>query len=77
MQGFDYAVSFKRSGTSWCRVWRSGYVEQGGFVENDGNGMIKVSFLEPYNYPNGVMFYQRGFDQVADEDHSRVASSMS
>ena len=77
MQGFDYAVSFKHSGTSWCRVWRSGYVEQGGFVENDGSGMIKVSFLEPYNYPNGVMFYQSGFDQFADEDHSKVASSMS
>jgi len=76
MTGFDYAVSFKRTGSSWCRVWRSGYVEQGGFVDNNGSSLIEVQLPEEYNYPNGAAFYQRGWNRLAETDDD-VSSSIS
>ena len=76
MTGFDYAVSFKRTGQSWCRVWRSGYVEQGGFIDNNGQSLIEVILPEKYNYPNGMMFYQRGWHRLAGSD-AEVSSKLS
>ena len=59
MNGFDYVKEMRvlKNGTQWCKVWNSGYVEQGGFVENNGNNLIDVKFMTKYNYPSGVKFY--------------------
>ena len=77
MNGFDYATSFRRQGRQWCRVWRSGYVEQGGFVSNTSKSLIQVKFMEHYNYPDGAMFYQRGWNELADDSRTVVKSSIS
>ena len=60
MHGFDYVVRQKMAvdGSSWCRIWKSGYIEQGGFANNiPGQAFIPVSFMTTYNYPVGPSFY--------------------
>ena len=64
MQGFDYVRKWKMSpdGSVWCKIWNSGYVEQGGFVDNlAGETFIPVKFMTTYNYPLGSSFYQRDY----------------
>jgi len=34
MEGFDYVIDWKVQGNQWYRQWNSGYLEQGGFVNN-------------------------------------------
>ena len=53
MEGFDYVVSWQKTGSTWCRQWKSGYIEQGGFVDNSTAALIDVNFLASYNYPIG------------------------
>lgn len=60
MEGFDFVKIWKMSydGNSWCKVWNSGYVEQGGFVYNiPGEALVPVEFMTTYNYPAGAAFY--------------------
>ena len=60
MTGFDYVVQQKTlaDGSAWCKVWKSGYVEQGGFIDNvPGEALIPVRFMTTYNYPLGASFY--------------------
>lgn len=68
MDGFDFVKAWKTNEdkTQWCRIWNSGYVEQGGFAENDGSGLIRVSFMASYNYPIGAKFYQSGYEAYVD-----------
>lgn len=64
ISGFDYIKQWKISpdGSAWCKVWNSGYVEQGGFVDNImGETFIPVQFMTTYDYPAGVAFYQRNY----------------
>lgn len=42
----DYVVESYKSGTSWYRVYKSGWCEQGGYLNVDG--VTSVSFLQPY-----------------------------
>ena len=56
MNGFDYVTSWKTNevGTQWCKTWKSGYIEQGGFADNvPGQDFIDIAFMKPYNYPLG------------------------
>ena len=56
MNGFDYVTSWKtnEAGTQWCKTWKSGYIEQGGFADNvPGQDFIDIAFMKPYNYPLG------------------------
>lgn len=60
MDGFDYVKMWKMlpDGSMWCKVWNSGYVEQGGFVDNiPGEAFIPVQFMTTYNYPVGPAMY--------------------
>lgn len=60
MKGFDYVVEWKQfsdsNGSSWYRRWRSGYLEQGGFINNDGNTLLEVVFKSSFNYSIGQGF---------------------
>lgn len=73
MQGCDYVRSFTYDSTAktWCRVWNSGYIEQGGFVTNNGQRLIRVNFKQPYNYPVGPAFYQYGYNQIPDKENNK------
>ena len=44
----DYVVESYRSGTNWYRVYKSGWVEQGGYCENSAT----VTFLKPFSDSN-------------------------
>ena len=60
MKGFDFVRRWKMSadGSSWCKIWNSGYVEQGGFADNiPGEALLTVDFMTTYNYPLGASFY--------------------
>lgn len=64
MAGFDYVVStyvdIERN--KWHRSWKSGYVEQGGVVAiGEENDLTTVDLPVPFDYPNGVQFYQSGY----------------
>ena len=56
MQGFDYVTEWRTFSNSWYRKWKSGYVEQGGFADNNGNVLVNVSFKVKFNYLNGQGF---------------------
>ncbi|MBR2864676.1 MAG: hypothetical protein IKC13_00135 [Elusimicrobiaceae bacterium] len=43
----DYVVESYRNGTSWYRVYKSGWVEQGGRVSSSSEQTIKVTLLKP------------------------------
>ena len=69
MNGFDYAVSTVYStsndgSATWCRQWKSGYVEQGGIASNDKQKLIEVHFAVPYNYPVRNNFYQDNYSWI-------------
>lgn len=59
MSGFDYVREMRiaKTGKSWCKIWNSGYVEQGGYVDNNKKDLIRVNFIAKYNYPVGAKFY--------------------
>lgn len=72
MEGFDYVVDWKVVGNSWYRQWNSGYLEQGGFVNNSSSRLIEVTFQKSYNYPVGASFYQEQYSTI--EGHSIVGN---
>ena len=43
----DFVVESYRNGTSWYRVYKSGWVEQGGRVSSSSEQTIKVTLLKP------------------------------
>ena len=67
MRGFDYVTDFKydNGNECWYRQWNSGYLEQGGFIDNIGNPTLNIQFLKNYNYPGGARFYQEGYTSYA------------
>lgn len=76
MDGFDYVVDWKATSTQWYRQWRSGYLEQGGFVQNIGDRLLEVKFMKEYNYPIGQRFYQNGYDVLAKESDENTSLSI-
>ena len=68
MNGFDYVVEFKQfsdyNGSSWYRKWRSGYLEQGGFINNNGRTLLEIVFKVPFNYSIGQGFQQSGYETL-------------
>lgn len=70
MEGFDYVVNWIYQDTRWCRMWKSGYLEQGGYIQNVGAQLLNVQFLSSYNYPIGQKFYQDGYDQLSIGEQS-------
>ncbi len=64
MSGFDYVTNWKIVDQTWCREWKSGYVEQGGYVENTGLSLLPVSFIVDYNYLIGQKFYQDNYTKL-------------
>ena len=66
MLGFDYVVKWRRDATTgtWSRKWKSGYLEQGGIASNNGSNLIRVNFLDAYDYPAGQKFYQDGYTRA-------------
>lgn len=72
MRGFDFVKRWKMlaDGSAWCKIWNSGYIEQGGFVDNiPGEALIPVDFMTTYNYPLGASFYQRDYTTYAGQYH--------
>lgn len=70
MDGFDFVKTWKTDrddigNVKWCRIWNSGYIEQGGFAINTGEPLIYVGLMTPYNYPVGQPFYQSGYTLYA------------
>ena len=68
MNGFDYVVSWEKRENTWCKKWKSGYLEQGGFVDNNGGHLIDVEFISDFNYPLGQRFYQAGYNHIETTD---------
>lgn len=68
MQGFDYVESFEMDSSQkkWYRKWKSGYLEQGGMIDNNGSQLITVSFMKEYKYPIGPSFYQQGYNHIGN-----------
>lgn len=66
MDGFDYVTEYHSDDDGTYRIWYSGYLEQWGFVSNDGSQLIEVHFAKQYDYPTGNLFYQEGFDKYED-----------
>ena len=64
MEGFDYVVNQIYKDTRWCKTWKSGYLEQGGYINNANRQFLNVTFLSSYNYPIGQKFYQDGYDKL-------------
>ncbi len=69
LRGFDYVVSWKYDASTqrWARKWKSGYLEQGGFADNNGTKLIDVAFIEEYNYKTystGQSIYYSGYSSA-------------
>ena len=47
----DYVVETHRSGSTWYRKWKSGFIEQHGTI---GGGSGTAKFVTPFKYPDSV-----------------------
>lgn len=47
----DYVVETHRSGSTWYRKWKSGFIEQHGTI---GGGSGTAEFVTPFKYPDSV-----------------------
>lgn len=50
--GMDYVIESWQSGTSWYRLYKSGWLEQGGRVSSVSSGNTTVSFTKVFNDTN-------------------------
>lgn len=50
--GIDYVVETYRDEEKWCRVYRSGWIEQGGSIEVAKNSKGTIDLLKPYSNTN-------------------------
>ena len=62
----DYIVERYNSGTNWYRVYKSGWVEQGGVVAS-GTGNITVTFLKPFQNANYTISAQALTNSTSDK----------
>ena len=56
----DYIVESYRNGTNWYRVWKSGWVEQGG--TNTTSGTVTITFLKQFattDYTFSALVYNK------------------
>ena len=47
----DYVIETYRSGSTWYRKWKSGFIEQHGTI---GGGSGTAQFVTPFQYPDSV-----------------------
>lgn len=57
----DYVVESYQNGTSWYRVYKSGWCEQGGYVNNNTN-YVEIAFLKQFADTNYSIQATAGFD---------------
>ena len=63
----DYIVERYNSGTNWYRVYKSGWVEQGGLVNVSGNAT--VTFLKPFQNANYIISAQALTNSTSDKSN--------
>lgn len=53
LRGFDYIVDcrYDIDKRRWHRLWKSGYLENGGYIEKSTEILIGAEFSMPFNYP--------------------------
>ena len=47
--GIDFVVESYQNGTNWYRLYKSGWVEQGGIANNMASGIASVTFLKQFS----------------------------
>ena len=50
----DYVVESYNDGINWYRVYKSGWIEQGGYNNQNSNTMITINFLKPFKNTNYI-----------------------
>ena len=58
----DYVTETWRSGDSWYRKWKSGWLEQGGFI-NYGTANFTLNFHTPFANTNYIIVGTRHLDE--------------
>lgn len=78
-EGNAWVVEFYRNGTEWYRVWSDGWVEQGGYISNNGsanNYAATVTFLKAFANTNYTLV-GIGYPSVVSDDYNDYVSEFS
>ncbi len=66
-------VRAEKTGTSECRIWSDGYIEQSGLITRDAVGGVQIYFLYPFKNKN----YRMDFTQETLETYTTKTGSYS
>ena len=66
----DYVVETHRSGSTWYRKWKSGFIEQHGTI---GGGSGTAKFVTPFKYPDSVSLQLTATDGGHPDDCYTIA----
>ena len=80
-QNIDYIVESYKNGSSWYRIWNSGWCEQGGVAAIPGSGGVQVDFLiqmadKSYSVVGGVVIGDSHGNDSRCSCYSLTTSSM-
>ena len=77
--GNAWVVESYHNGTEWYRVWSDGWVEQGGYISNNGkanNFTATVTFLKAFANTNYTLV-GIGYPEVVSDDYNDYVSGFS
>ena len=64
-------VKTEKNGTSECRIWSDGYIEQSGSITRDATGGVQIYFLYPFKNNE----YEMNFTQETIETYTTKTGS--